>query len=290
MFWLVQENTALIAGFYCLYLIFNKNTRKRGFIGTALSFGYFYLVVNVLIPRVSPYGFYLFSGIYGSPLGGSIGQIFISSLLNPLLFLKTLFSPTNIVYLRDLLMPLPVALLSPLTLLSALVALAQNLLSSSSLLKTHLLHYESGFVPFAYLAAILGASKIMVHRKLLYLGLLVMALSVSFGYKLFTPLKLNPSLILYESKNFKNDEIDKLTSQIPQSSSVSTQDYLSAKLASRPRLYMFPVYADQVDYVLIAKTSDVWPLKVEEQNMYLAKLKTTRPVIRETPKFILFGR
>src|SRR5690606_22551678 len=145
----------VIAAVYGLYLLFDKKTRIRGLVTAIISGVYFYAVLQKIIPSLSPYGHYLFGSIYGTPLGASIGEIMLGAIRNPRLFMEVLMTLDNLTYVRDLLLPVfPFVLFSPMTLGVAASALAQNLLSLSSNLKLHILHYESGAVPFIYASTV----------------------------------------------------------------------------------------------------------------------------------------
>jgi uncharacterized membrane protein len=299
LFLMVQENTSLVAFFFGLYLILNQTTRVRGLWTSVLSLTYFFTVIEWVIPSLSPYGFYLFSGIYGSHLGGNIKEIAVTSLLHPNRLLETVIEPSNLRYIGNLLIGLaPFVLLSPLLLLVAFSSLVQNILSSSDGLKTQLMHYESGAVAFLFYGLILGIGYFLQRTKIgkmkfaVPLVLIVVLIATGISYKRFTSPRFNPSVLQVNMYREQNQEMDSFIAVIPSNTSVSTQDYLSAQLSDRVGLYQFPVYMDQVDYVLIAKKENVWPLTNEEQQGYIANLKNNQNLLtkQESESFILFER
>lgn len=299
LFLMVQENTSLVAFFFGISLLLNKGTRVRGIWTVVLALIYFFSVIEIVIPALSPYHFYLFSGIYGSNLGGNIKEIALNSLMHPILFIQTVTSSENLKYLSNLLIAiLPFAVLSPILLLVAFSSLAQNILSSSAGLKTQLMHYESGAVAFLFYALILGISYVLRQPKIakarysVIICVLLLALSTGYSYKQFTAPRFNPTLLRLNLYTEKNREMDSMINQIPAGASVSTQDYLSAQLSSRVGLYQFPVYLDQVDYVLISKGDAVWPLTEEEQLKHIRDLRANQnmDIAKETANFILFSR
>lgn len=298
-FLLVQENTSLVATFFGIYLALAPATRKRGLHTILLSSLYFALSIYYVIPFFSPYHFYLFSGIYGSALGGNIHQMVINTLHNPSLFVQSVFTMSNLTYARNLLLPIiPFALGAPLILLVASSSLAQNILSSSLGLKTQQMHYESGAVAFLFYGLILGLSFFLTKTTLgkfkhaAFTCLLIILTITTVSYKKFTSPRFNPTLLTLNLYGDKNREMDSLITQIPDSASVSTQDYLSAQLAGRSRLYQFPVYADQVEYLLLSKGDAVWPLTPEEHAAKLNKIYTdpAYQIVGETTHFVLFSR
>ncbi len=298
-FLLVQENTSLVATVFGLYLTLGASTRRRGVITSCLSIVYFILTIQYAIPGLSPYHFYLFSGIYGSPLGGNIPQIIAGALHHPSLLIQSIATEANKAYLGRLALGIfPFALGSPAMLLVASTALAQNILSSSLGLKTGQMHYESGSVPFLFYAVILGISLVLKkakHAKINAATLvcfLVLAIMTAVSYKQWTSHRLNPTLLKTTLYSSRDKEMDSLVQLIPANASVSTQDYLSAHLAGREGLYQFPIYYDRVDYLLLAKDDGVWPLTVGDQQAYLADLRKNpgHTLVGETTNFILFKR
>lgn len=299
LFLMVQENTSLVAFFFGIYLLFRNESRLRGVLTSAISLIYFFTVIEWVIPSLSPYGYYLFSGIYGSNLGGNIQEIASNSLLHPNRLFETVVASNNLRYIGNLLLGIfPFAFLSPLLLLVAFSSLAQNILSSSDGLKTQLMHYESGAVAFLFYALILGISyflhlpKIAKARYSIVICILILALATGYSYKQFTSPRFNPTLLALNLYTNKNREMDEIINHIPDGASVSTQDYLSAQLSGRVGLYQFPVYLDQVDYVLISKGEAVWPLTKVEQQGYLISLRSSynHKIIKETENFVLFER
>lgn len=300
MFLMVQENTPLIATFYGLYLCLNRKLRLRGIVTTLLSSIYFFTLIQHIIPQLNPEGHYQFQSIYGSPLGNSIFEIIITSLTKPILLGQTIFGSENLSYLSDLLFPVyPFAIFSPTSLIIAFSALAQNLLSSSLGLKTHLMHYESGSIPFIYLSLVLGLSYLFVWLKnpksKIFMSTLVITslfITTAISYKRHTSHIFNPSFLTTNLYQKFDSDADELISLIDPKYSVSTQDYLSAHLAGRDKLYQFPIYSDQSDFILITTTNQVWPLTIEEQQEYLQNFKSSQSVqtVRENDNFILFTR
>jgi uncharacterized membrane protein len=297
LFLMVQENTSLVATFFGAYLLLKPETRKRGVTTLALSISYFILVIYYVIPSLSPYNYYLFSSIYGSPLGGNIQQIMVNTLRNPLLFVESVFTPPNLIYMKNMLLAIiPFALLSPALLLVGFSSLAQNLLSSSLGLKTQQMHYESGSVAFLFYALILGMSVFLTKTKLgktRYGGavcLIILAATTFLSYKQLTANRLNPSMLSHNLYTQNDAEMDALIKEIPAKSSVSTQDYLSAHLSARPGLYQFPVYTYQAEYLLLTMGEAVWPLTAAEHSQWLQEIKASKKyqIKSETEHFVLF--
>ncbi|MFH1244029.1 MAG: DUF2079 domain-containing protein [bacterium] len=298
-FLFIQENTSIVACFFGFSLMISPLTRRTGIITVLFSMLYFVIVLQYVIPALSPYHGYLFGSIYGNKLGGNIFQIIRGSFLHPVLLFQSIFTPANMTYLGNLFIGIgPFALFSPLMLLVGVSSLMQNILSSSLGLKSQIMHYESGSAPFLFYALILGIGIFIAKssfgktKKGLFALCLLLIMTAGFSYKKFTSLRFNLTLLTTPLYTERDLEMDSLLSQIPPSGSVSTQDYLSAHLSNRAHLYNFPVYYDRVDYLLLSKGDASWPLTPTEQTQILSEINQN-PSYRsfaQTPNFILYSR
>jgi len=170
--------------------------------------------------------------------------------------------------------------LSPLYFLLSLWGVLPNLLSSNTSLKLLLMHYDILAIPFIYIAALKGVK--IIKRKKSLAGVVLIASILTNA--LFSQYPIHKAFRIREFPIIPQDIIiDKLASLIPPSASVSTQDYISVNLIKRRRLYVFPVYYDKVDYILIAEKTHVWPLSNEEQKSYIEK-------INKNPDYKLFQK
>ena len=158
------------------------------------------------------------------------------------------------------------------------------------------MHYESGSVAFLFYALILGmsffltATRIGKSRYGIYICLVMLLVTVGASYKRFTSPRLNPTLLTISLYSERDKEMDSLIRLIPDTASVSTQDYLSGHLASRVELYQFPIYADRVDYLLLSKGDATWPLTPEEHGNRLISLRSSHEIVDENSGFILLRR
>ncbi|MEK7527712.1 MAG: DUF2079 domain-containing protein [Patescibacteria group bacterium] len=275
LFFFVQENTALATIFFGLYLIFFTKRKLHGLITTILSITYFFLAIKLIIPFFSNYPAYIFESAYGNPLGNNLSEIVINSIIHPDILIKQIFSPENLNYLLKLLIPLsPLVIFSPASFLVAIASLTTNLISSSSPLKSQLMHYESIAVPFLFFSLVLGIK--FFHRLPKIVPILILTAFTLFGYKKFTSLRLNPHLIFFHEYTSLDQKIDQIITLIPPNTSVTTQDYLSGHLTNRRFLYLFPVYSEKSDYVFIANKQSTWPLSTEEHHQIISQLLATK--------------
>ncbi|MEK9201041.1 MAG: DUF2079 domain-containing protein, partial [Patescibacteria group bacterium] len=186
----------------------------------------------------------------------------------------------------------------PGALLAGVLTLTPNLISSASILKTLAMHYEAVSVPYLYYALILGVLFIIKHiktNKVMLAGTIsaVIMVATVIQYQLITSTRFSPSCV-WSCRFYSvlDAEKDQVIASIPQGASVSTQDYFSGHFANRAGLYLFPVYYDRADYVVVSTGDESWPLDQEDHHRYLAKLKDSQnhEVTLETDHFIVFKK
>ena len=297
---LVQENAAIPALFFGFYLILNQKTRVRGVITAGVSIFCLLFITKLLIPQLSPLKSYMFETAYGSPLGGSYLEMITNSIRHPLLPFTVILSKANLIYLGKVFLPtLPLAFLAPGALLMSVMTLAPNLISSAGILKSQAMHYEAVGVPYSYFALILGVSNLFKFIKpnqkrwADFVVLFLILGAVLTQYKLLTGAKFSPQCVwscrFYSALDSEKDQI---IAAVPPGVSVSTQDYLSGHLSGREGLYLFPVYFDLADYVVISKGQEIWPLTSEDQTKYFSLLSQSpkHQVKLETDHFIIFQK
>lgn len=295
----VQENAALPALFFGLYLLI-KGQKFRGMVTAIVGLSSLLLTTKLIIPHFSPTGSYLFEGAYGSPLGNSYLEMAANSLRHPRLLFSTFLTSANLTYLGKLLLPiLPMALFAPFALLTGIFTLTPNLISSAGILKSLAMHYDAVSLPYLYYALILGSTWVLtrVARPLsrhfsLILGSIIL-LTISFQYQSITSRRFSPrcawSCQMYTALDREKDAV---IAAIPDSSSVSTQDYFSGHFASRPALYLFPVYYDLADYVVVSKGEEIWPLSTADHARYLTLLHNSpsHQLFRETDHYLIYQK
>lgn len=279
MFLFIQENTAIAAAVFGIYLLIFKKQRILGLFITVLSVVYFIVVTKLAIPYFSNYKGYIFESVYGNTLGTNFIEIFQNSITDPQKFIKTIFNNLNLRYVFRLILPVsPFILFSPILLLISLLSVFANLISSSLPLKSSNLHYDAIAVPFIYYATIVGLknfreiilSRVKVYSSTLLFVCSLLLLILAFSQYLFIKHpKINRKILLENNYSKINLELDSLIKRIPTESSVSTQDYISGHLTNRRGLYLFPVYYNKVDYLILSTEKITWPLAKEEHIKYL---------------------
>lgn len=299
LFLLIQENTAIIATFFGFYLLLFRRDLLKGSLTVLLGITYFFITIKILIPHLSLYSRYIFEGAYGTPLGSSFSEIIINSIKNPILFINTIITGVNLKYLSIVIFPIiPFIFFATPFLILVFLALLPNILSSSQNLKLVSMHYEALAVPFVFYSLIFALVRMLnlvnkKYRFVLTIVSTVLLLIFSFNqFQIFNYEKLNANLIFGNLKTEKDFILDNLISKIPKDASVSTQDYISGHLTNRQRLYLFPVYYDKVDFLLLANKDGIWPLTQEEHNEYInSLLKNQRyEVLHKDNHYLLIKR
>lgn len=268
--------------------------QRRGRLGWGLvALSVAWIAVEVVIMRAaSPLGRSPTAGRYAY-LGGSPVDIVANLLGHPLdTFRAYILERNHQLYLRSLLAPLAyLPLLSPLTLLIAVPALAINLLSSNPAMYSGIYHYNAEIVPVMILAgiesvALLGgavgwgwrrvtsrmgatvtawsartpgwmrgmtaARLAILLATLLTLGFSVRA-QAQHGY---TPLTAG---FAWPQQTAHARLADRFIQMIPADASVSAQSDLVPHLSHRRFIYLYPYRARESDYILLDVTGNLYP-------------------------------
>ena len=232
--------------------------RRRWLWGLALAAGSLALLffdIRVLMPyfRGEPYP-HLHRYAH---LGKSLGEILLNMVLHPLTTLGFMVSVDKLLYLLALLAPLGfLPLLAPWELIPALPGLAQNLLSRDPVLFSYRTQYASFVLPFFVLAAVSGYGRLAPQLSLrgrpvrgLALGLAVL-LSLALTSRTLNDLAVNRWWLTERQRAAYG-----VLARVPSGVSVSAWDRFVAHVATRPKVFVFPVGIEQSEYVLLDATT-----------------------------------
>lgn len=155
----VKETVPIFwVGLGLVYLI--NGNRKFGMLLIAVGCAYFFTVIKVIVPAISPHGAYDYSDRY-SEFGGMF-DIMLAPFTKPGLFWGTLFRPHCIAFVLLLIIPLYVLLLSrPLLLLAGCITIGFVCLQTNDQLQNISIWYQSEY------AALLLACLVLNYRALL---------------------------------------------------------------------------------------------------------------------------
>jgi uncharacterized membrane protein len=269
-----------------------------GLVGMALA----WLAVELAVMHLaSPLGHSPTASRYAQ-LGGSPIEAAVYVLTHPLAIMRDyVLEPSHRDYLRSLLSPaayLPI--LSPLTLLIAVPALAINLFSSDPAMYSGIYHYNAEIVPVLVLATIESVALLSgVARRLLAYG--VPALSrvtwrplqaaarrvrrvPQAAFARGVPLAITLVVLLFSlrAQGARGDSplargftwpqttphaqlADRFIAMIPAGASVSAQSDLVPHLSQRRFAYLYPYHAQDADYVLLDVTGNLYPQQTRPQ-------------------------
>lgn len=235
-----QENIPLIFFMWGIYSIFLKREWKWVWWPTCAGFFYFLFCVYVVLPGFNKNTFNFFS-IYG-PLGSSLTDVAKNCLLHPLQVLTIILAPHKIHYIVQLFVSaIFIPLLSPLSLLPALLIFVQHLLSVRlSEVSLHY-HYTAELIPFIFMAFIFGIKKIFTFQAGKFRNLSIIFLV----YAAFINFLIGPHFYLGDAiKQISKDKEEikakwNLVNRIPPEEPVVSTFEFMPHLSHRQELYSF---------------------------------------------------
>ncbi len=189
-------------------------------------------------------------------LAESFGGILAGLLLHPVRALAGVLSGERLVYLLAMLAPLGfLPLLSPIDLLGALPALAQNLLSSDPILYNHRTQYQALVLPFLIAAAIAGYARVARRSARWPAAVLVVAMVASLALAART---VNNFALARWWPSPAQRAAYSVLAQVPPAAAVSAQDPYVAHLSLRPLVFVFPMGIEKSEYVLLNVATYPW--------------------------------
>lgn len=281
----IASVTLAMIGLYALVI---KKRRRLGIAASLVPLAYFWVVTDVVIPHFSLYGHYIFTG-YFSHWGGSPLGLIRAFMASPGTVVAFLTGSQQINYLLALFVPvvfLPLVGLD--VLLVASPVLLANLLADNPSQRLMWGHYSASILPLLYYAAIWGAARLRnivenrwswpsrvssrwaPARVALVAAVIPLLLFFNAQFSLW-PVTSKLKWDNYQSP-MNMGALQRAMALIPDGASVSTVDSISTHVANRRELYLFPVYADRVDYIILPRTGKIWPLTQQQQDKYLAEL------------------
>jgi uncharacterized membrane protein len=259
-----QENLWITLSAFTLIFL---QHRKWKFAAANLLVGLTFLVMTtqVFIPffnadHVCPY-----CSVYGSPLGGSMGQIIKNAILKPEVTWGLVSRPEVLQWLNQLLRPtFYLVIFNPSLLLIAIAGVVPNILSTNSAMHIMWGQYSALAMPFIYIGAGLGFG--FLQRKLKFfkyswfwsLVLVWSSMSAAKDWAVSNTTKLDV-IFTTSPQNFANPEMlkayDFVKAQIPPEASVSATELFLNSVGRRPSAFLFPVGSLKADFVIVEKAN-----------------------------------
>ncbi len=269
-----KEEISLLLFLLGVYLTVAGKRRMMGLALAVVSAVWFVLATFVIIPHFAQeYYAGLDQSIYFfrySSFGSSPREIFLNLLRRPGDALRILLEPARLRYLAGLLASAAwLPLLDPLTTLIALPLYLANALSDYPLMYSGELHYSAPLVPFFVAGAVGGAGRLFswIHnrtglgRRTALAVILLWVLGWSLGYHIvrgYTPLGMR---FHWPQVTAHHRLLERFAAQIPPDAGLSTTPALFPHFSHRQRIFEFPVFIGDTDYVLLdaAGTTDMHP-------------------------------
>jgi uncharacterized membrane protein len=248
-----REDAAIAVAGFGLWLALGRGRRLLGAGIAAGALALLWIELRWLIPffRGAPY---VHLGRYAA-LGGSLGELLLAPLRQPLRTARLLLDGRRAVYLLAMLAPLGfLPLAAPAELLGALPALAQNLLSSDPVLFHHRTQYQAFVLPFLVLAAVAGHARLAGRGPWSRRALAVAALaSLALSARTVNQLAVDrwwPSPA--------HRAAHQVLAAVAPEEAVSAQDPYVPHLSLRPLVFVFPMGIERADAVLVNLASYPW--------------------------------
>lgn len=289
--WIGKENMAFWMTFVCLGLaiIYRKDRRSLLiFLGfSAVSFIYFMLILQVVMPSLSHGGTYLHFAY--SRIGGSMTEAFVHLIKHPLDSLAVFF--TN--HLSDprfdgvkaeshiilLLSGVAILFRRPAYLVMLAPIYFQKFFHDTPMTWSPGAQYSIEFAPILAIGVfeiLRSIQQEKIRRYSLWGVVLIgVACTIRISDKPFD--HVEESNVQFYKKNhyvrdYNTDAVREALELIPKNAAVAAQNPYLPHVALRKDVFMFP-YVKSADYILISPKEYPYPLETEELQLEIAELK-----------------
>jgi len=327
----VREEVALFVLFLGILQFFFHKKRRIGLVTMIVGLSSFLMLFGIL----ESLPIHLFSGnfsIVGQ--GGGIGGILNTLITNPKVIYDHIVSVRDGVYLFEIFSHTAfLTFLSPISFIISFPELLKNFLADPDSFRIMWNHYQLLIIPGVFISTIFSVKKIIdkySKRKNLVIYIIgtILIFFALTSNSAFSPAPLKETNISLEDNHFtwqkryvvweflnyeccydysdKNamyqsysEQIKsayKAISMIPDNTSVSSQDEFVNHLSRRSSLYLFPLYYDKADYVLIMeKTSGMFatgyvPQEMQEKYISLLEKDQKHRIILKENGLLLFKK
>lgn len=258
----IQENLWLTLTAFSLVFAFRKKWTYAG-LNLIVGIGLLVVTTQIFIPFFNHDHTCPYCGIYGSPLGTTMGEIVKNGILKPLETWALLVRPEILKWLNQLFHPvIYLTIFNPVSLILALVGVAPSVLSTNGAMHLMWGQYNALAMPFIYLGAGLGFS--FLQRKLKFFrwhwlwAFIILWISIgdskSWSYSGPTSIQDVFSLTprVYADPALVSS-YQKTLALIPENATTSATEYFLNSLSRRTHAYFFPVGYLEAEYVVIEK-------------------------------------
>ena len=267
---LTKEEVILSLALLGVYTYF-KIDKKVGIITVVASILFFLFDIYVVLPYFGS-GYFRTSLVFGQ-FGNTPFEMIKTAFTTPKIF-EILFTHQNLIFFRDLFLPVGfLSLLNPATLVIS-ASLLINFISSWTYAHSIYYHHVASIIPFVFISLIFGLRRIKSKPlKIITILLLLSCSLISLYFISPYDVQLKNIKHIYDKLNNFNkvDEreiaIYSLMAAIPKNASVSANHVFVPHLTHRNEIYLFPnpfkthywgnlseeVPLKYVDYILVDK-------------------------------------
>lgn len=313
---IVREDVSLFVLFLGIFLFAFQKKHKIGFITMAIGLSWFILTFFIIFPSLT--GQTHFGGYFNSiGKGEGLFGIIKTLVTDPTLIYNRIVTVKEGYYLFQIFSHTAfLSFLSPSSFLMSLPNLLQNMLADFDSLRLMWAHYQLLIIPGVFVSTIFSIKKILnklqskrtillisIGVTLLFFGIISNAVfspapikdlgiliskdkitweprPVAWEFINIVCCKISGPIVIqslnYEQLKSANTAIF----MIPDNASVSSQDNFVSHLSKRKELYLFPLYYDKVDYVLVMEKTqgifDTGYVPQEMQDKYISFLQNDR--------------
>lgn len=328
---LVREEVSLFVLFFGIFIFIFQKKLLVGFITSIIGITWFIITIFIVMPEIT--GVQYFRGYFGSLIPAGYGLEALPGVLitDPYRILNQIFTVDRGLYLIQIFSHTGfLSFLSPTYFIMSLPNLLQNLLADFPSLRLMWGHYQLLIIPGVFISTIFSIKKI-VHKskrkhKMIFLGIFLLFFSI-LSNMAYSPLPIKDLGLIYSNDQLTWENryvvwefanvisfepygphvtfdlyeeefliVNKAISMIPENASVSSQDNFVSHLSKRKELYLFPIYYDQVDYVLVMEKAhgffSLGFVQQEQQDKYISFLKNDNryEIIFNENHLLLFKR
>lgn len=257
-----KETIAFPLILICIYMIIARKNWKIAGAMIVIAAGWFFLLLQKIIPGSRGGSDQHFGLIYYQHLGNSPVDIIKNFFLEPTLVFDYITKNGRWYYLYLILAPTGfLALLSPFIIL-AIPGIAINILSSQSQMTTFFYHYTGDIAPFLFISSIFGLvflirtfrkyypGSILTRENFYVCYIIVATLITSWAYSPL-PYAKNPDTQAFTYRNPAKNYLDQLAKNMPSDYKVSATNRMSPHFSEREINYLFPNGIGSADFIVV---------------------------------------
>lgn len=275
---LTKEEVGLVIGFWGLWMIWKKHTRRAGLIVAVAGIAWSVFLIGWAIPhaRQVPGHFAL---DYFSSYGDTPGKVAAALAENPRLVVSDLWRHDGLGYLGMILGPLGLTSIASPVAAIALPAIAINIVSSADNLRAIFYHYTSAITPFLIVSSIAGVAWILRRwpQTRFRRGVIVWMIGWAAVYVWYwAPLPgmrfSRDAMQVFTASAYRQD-IAIIKKQLSPNDKVAATNNIAAQFTGREWEWPFPLHLEQATAIVILRGGAHEIVSAGEIDTTVAQLK-----------------